>query len=788
MCNGRKDAIPNTHQTITASIVVQTSMPSIVLIAPGSKSTTTSTLVSSTLSRSSSSTSSRTSTATTLASTTAASATTSNTSTPTSDQVSAETSAAEPSSSTSAKTKVIAISVASVGGAAILVGLLLLFVCLRRRRHRLRDSDMLPFQADPGTPRFYAGFRGPMETKSTKSSNATWGKQAPRIPPRLDTSDPYMFARRSIKPDTIGLAISPERNVPMEVKRSSRLLPDKPILKLNTQQDVVMPGVGLKPSQANYQIYRQSTATQFEEDDNSEDTAVEDNYGRDSTERMVNNETWEPKTIKVIPPDSQQGYYITNPDNYKAGPIQTEYSHSPEYHVKPLALGRGVGSFSRPRPGPELNNYQLQVPMQSTSQNQSARPMTAGSSVYSSASNTPYTIGPSTGPLTGNPFPMPTISQSQYQTRTLKSYKQAGPYDRESNGSFTSFDSTDSSPDGQPRHTIMLDLSPVVESPASATGKSPVSYPKIAPQGRLSQQTIRMVPPPPQPDFASIFSSGGGRTQPANPVMNTNPIPAPKFDIPNQKPWQAAELAAARQRRLSAAQARSQTYPVPQIPDSEPQIQLNNLSTVTVNQGRPAPKLASPFQPKTLPQQPPPAHLPTNPQPNQRTNHQRKPSREYIAPSAHFNNPTPSNPAPVPSIYPDHKAPHHRHNPSQTPSLTSLQSTNSSLLAKRLGAEKAAQLSLQTRAADEDRRGAKWRVLDQAERERAKDPGWRPQLVGRVGAGRGAQDQSVGMGAAQQSAGLYAGYGSDSDLPRTPGWVPKLTPTRRGDELFLSVA
>jgi hypothetical protein len=32
------------------------------------------------------------------------------------------------------------------------------------------------------------------------------------------------------------------------------------------------------------------------------------------------------------------------------------------------------------------------------------------------------------------------------------------------------------------------------------------------------------------------------------------------------------------------------------------------------------------------------------------------------------------------------------------------------------------------------------------------------------------------------------GYGySEGELPRTPGWVPKLTPTRRGDELFLSV-
>jgi hypothetical protein len=27
----------------------------------------------------------------------------------------------------------------------------------------------------------------------------------------------------------------------------------------------------------------------------------------------------------------------------------------------------------------------------------------------------------------------------------------------------------------------------------------------------------------------------------------------------------------------------------------------------------------------------------------------------------------------------------------------------------------------------------------------------------------------------------------ETELPDTPGWMPKLTPTRKGDELFLSV-
>jgi hypothetical protein len=31
------------------------------------------------------------------------------------------------------------------------------------------------------------------------------------------------------------------------------------------------------------------------------------------------------------------------------------------------------------------------------------------------------------------------------------------------------------------------------------------------------------------------------------------------------------------------------------------------------------------------------------------------------------------------------------------------------------------------------------------------------------------------------------GEGREKELPSTPGWKPKLTPTRRGDDLFLNV-
>lgn len=761
MCNGQEDAIPNSHKTITATVVVQTSMPSIVLIAPAANSTSSS---SSSLSTSQSS--SKLPTPTTLTTSASTPAKTSNTSTTTSaEAASIATKATDP---TLTKSQKIAIAVASVGGVALVVGILLLMVCLRRRRRRSRDSDMLPFQADPGTPRFYGGFRGTMETKSARSSPGNWGKNAPRIPPRLETSDPYMFARSSVRPETIGIAISPERNIRNYAKRSSRLLPDKPTLKLNTNQPVAGPVV--QSDQPSRQFSRQSTATEFEEED-SADTAIDGYFGRGSNDQILPKEDASNlKTIKVIQSDARPSLYITNPDN--SPPRNQTVTTSPESYIKPLAIGRGVGSFSRPRPGPDPRALQIPIPSRTTSQNQNARPITASSSIYSSASNTPYTAAPSTGPLSSNPFPIPlsNLYRPENQQQKPKAYKQTGPYDRASNGSFTSFDSVDSSPDReQPRHTIMLDLSPVAESPASPTGRSPVSYPKIAP-GRLSQQTIRMVPPPPQPDFASVFSSGGGRSQPnTQPIYNAN--------IVVQKPWQAAEIAAARQRRISAAQnqasARSQTYPIPQTQVQTKSVTAEEIRQIQNENGgqaqmqgreplKPGPKLASPFKPQPTYQ--PPSRAPT---------HTRQRSRDYIAPSAHFNQA---------QLRPNA----HLRDGSKTPSMASFasqNSTSSSLLAKRLGAEKAAQLSLQMRSQEEEKKIAKWRVLGKEEREKAKEVGWKPVLAGRVEAERG-------YGGGQQSGGqLYAGYGSDgNELPRTPGWVPRLTPTRRGDELFLSVA
>jgi hypothetical protein len=89
--------------------------------------------------------------------------------------------------------------------------------------------------------------------------------------------------------------------------------------------------------------------------------------------------------------------------------------------------------------------------------------------------------------------------------------------------------------------------------------------------------------------------------------------------------------------------------------------------------------------------------------------------------------------------------------------------------------------------ANEGKKGG-WRVLDQEERERAKEPGWMPQLVSKFAGQEGERRLDGGERGGMGSAGLSARSGNEVELPRTPGWVPRLTPTRRGDELFLSVA
>jgi hypothetical protein len=91
-----------------------------------------------------------------------------------------------------------------------------------------------------------------------------------------------------------------------------------------------------------------------------------------------------------------------------------------------------------------------------------------------------------------------------------------------------------------------------------------------------------------------------------------------------------------------------------------------------------------------------------------------------------------------------------------------------------------------------------WRVLKQDEIEAAKNPGWRPQLLqqsqgGKTDNGVNGTNSDLGLesgGDLLSSKSVRFDINKDGDTtppPVTPGWIPKLTPTRKGDKLFLSV-
>jgi hypothetical protein len=468
-----------------------------------------------------------------------------------------------------------------------------------------------------------SGFRGPTEMKQptmygpggTPNGLAAKvsPKTSPKVPPRIVTS-PNMFSRRSIQPEDIGLAVSPDNVMPMDSqytrKRSSKLLPEKPSLGVSipqqeTERSVRRTWIPQPPQSRQANVQRESGATQFEED-----LATPYNGGTRSSNGIQHK--------GFINQGNGAGNFGNN-----SGPTKL-LAIPPSLYIKPLNINRPTGSFSQPR-----------------------GPPTAISSIYSAQP-------PSSAHLSNT---------SSMINRPRKSYKQYHPYqnERESAGSFTSFESMDSHLDVPEPKTA--ELSPVVESPS----RSSVSYSKVPNSGigRLPAETIRLVPPPKQPDFATAVA----REREA-------------------KPWREAEL--------RAAQERSQ--PV-QRDHAAPSAVFNQLWTDARYQNKSQPPL--PLNPPTRP---------LDPSTDVRT--------------------------------------------SNTPSMAST-STTSSLLAKRRGDRKAAALTLGT---DEKARQARWRVLRNEDMEAAKSPSWRPQ------AGRG-------MG----------------ELPGTPGWKPRLTPTRRGDDLFISV-
>jgi hypothetical protein len=757
MCSGQANALPNTHATITATLIVQSSMPSIVLVAPNPTSTQSSNW-SNTMSIKSTSTPSSSS------SPFATSSGSPVRSTPAGSTYSAIASSMSPTPSpipSLTRPQIIGITVASIGGGAVALGCLIIFACWRRRQYRkARESDLLPFQMDPSTgssTQKFVGFKGPTERGGPGKPNGNAGRIPPKVPPRLEISNPNMFSRRSVMQGTIGLAISPETKVNQQrPQRQSRLLPEKPTLTLMMppSQKRAQPG-GLAFSQPVVQpsaASRQSTATQFEEDDESADTAVarDDTWRSNSGEQIWDYSTGRWISTKPLDSNPQAQPLSLNTTGVGSQSRSGEVSNltmSPISDVKPLTLGSKVGSFSQPRrPDAYSRTQQQQQQQQLAIPTQNGRPITTTSSIYSQRGS------------------LPASEVARHSSKhARRSYRQPGPYDHNSVGSLTSFESEESivSPLEQEPKTAEA-LSPVVESPAS--GRSPVSYPKIP--GRLSANTIRLVPPPPQPDFTKALGSQGRAG----------------------KPWRQAEIAAQRERERVRVQNQVQEQVGMQPFGSEPGLsgyQRQRSGDITYDFPAPPVKAAARSQARPPPQfelQPPPRnyYLPRL-QTELKNNIPRPP------PNPPSNQPltdatggwgisqSQSNSSLVPKPLQAHPSITFTRSSSSMSqySTASKISTSSSLLAKRRGEQKANALALKHE--EEKKRNGKWRVLGREEIEEAKKVSWRPMLGSERGEDNGDYEARTG----QQF--------ERTELPNTPGWVPKLTPTRRGEELFLSV-
>lgn len=272
----------------------------------------------------------------------------------------------------------------------------------------------------------------------------------------------------------------------------------------------------------------------------------------------------------------------------------------------------------------------------------------------------------------------------------------------------------------EPAGHLSTVLSPVMESPSpvrtspTAIGRSPVKYPKIP--GRLDGATLRLVPPPKRPDFILANSPPG---QPSPTLGAVVPVHGSPSAIP----------APLNPRRFSTKDRSRQFPPLPQTSGSgfSPEKKQQTV-----------PRFPSP---------PPAVRTPVDDAirlQHEQQSRFRFPPRNDSRPQKNNN----TTPFPIPRLVVDTNVPGQ---PPMRPhissfispvSATTASSATSSLLAKRVGAHRAAALSLENSSG---KKGGSWSRQD-----------------------------------------MYS-PGTPRGLPATPLWHPKLTPTRRGDDLFLNV-
>ncbi|RWA14770.1 hypothetical protein EKO27_g370 [Xylaria grammica] len=287
-------------------------------------------------------------------------------------------------------------------------------------------------------------------------------------------------------------------------------------------------------------------------------------------------------------------------------------------------------------------------------------------------------------------------------------------------------------------------LSPVEESPDLATKQRRVTYPKIT--GRLDGATIRYVPPPKRPNFTG------------SPLGQPSPTLGVVYPVQGSPSAYPLPLNPRRKERRFVTPESTESGFTPEPPNVEvfpvQNFAHSNGMPRPEQYPRPGPASTQPIEPyryvnsqqrdpfRTPPQQLVPTFTPSPPSP---------PSPSVKSPSPPSEEKRSVTP-PQPRIM-DRGRPHIAfQRVASGESSRTISSTGSSLLAKRLGSDRAAAFML-----DPNGRKAQY---------------WRRQGEGDSGL------------LSPNALELASPMGT---LPQTPIWQPKLTPTRRGDDLFLNV-
>ncbi|KAJ8124363.1 hypothetical protein O1611_g9277 [Lasiodiplodia mahajangana] len=729
MCSGQKSALPNTHATLTATLVIPASGAPITTSSRTTLRTSTTTPSLTTTSSSSVLTSSSISsfpvstTTSTPASTTAS--TTASTSTP--------STTSEPSTTARlAPAQIAGISVGVVGAIAVATGAILLARCMRRRRYPDVESEKGFFENnnstasfDPSSSRGSRVFHISPPVLRTSKYRPDFGPRPP--PPATQAVQPERpIQSANMDRNTIGLAISRPRSLipqrlslklhspamssprPVEVpleRKPSKLLPPRPALTLEIPSKSV--AASEPSSQGPPTKDRASTMTNM--------TAFADL----DSEAAEGGLTWRPPSTDPLSATrlyvaDKYGNWVLNNDNRRSQIAQvveaaeldtyTPLTKSPIEKQEEAAQMAAAISASTALPQPA---FLSRDPANWTN--------SQSSSLYSQAS---------AAKQTGRRNSSSRNSASRY--RKSNSGPMMNRSDSKASATTIQTSSTGGNDDGSIYDDIarLSQLSPVQESPAPVPGRARVTYPKIP--GRLGGATIRYVPPPKRPDFTTLPS------QQPSPTLGVYPIEgSPSAYPPPLNPRRSVRGFTPIQRTGSGFTPEPpnvEVFPLQSFarpnetsgsgpypgPDSAPMQTMGSYRYADSQQQDP---------PRTPPQQSGPTFTPSP------LSEEKKP------------------PTPLKSRLIDRGRPSiASQRVASGTSFATVSSTTSSLLAKRLGSDRAAAFAL--------------------------DPnGERAQQWKRRGDGLLSPDLASPRGT----------------LPQTPIWQPKLTPTRRGGDLYLNV-